>query len=479
MPKHIATVYQDYLRWSIASRSTEYRLTIVASPIGGYAYLLENDDLQLRWGGSTHKAGLIVNQPIYHMLSIFYTKTHMAKVLTDKKLIDEFLERGVEKLYPTKDALREKLLSGERIRAYQGFDPSGPFLHVGHAMGIRALRVLQKLGHEVVFLVGDYTAKVGDPDVAKDKARPILSDETIAKNMAGWKDQTGQLIDFEGDNPVEFKHNYEWLSKLNLSDLIVLMSKTTVQQMIERDMFARRLKQNNPIGLQEFIYPLMQGYDSVAMKMDLEIGGTDQTFNMLMGRQLVKDYLGKEKFVRTNQMMDAPDGRTMSKTKGNGINLEDTPENMYGKAMSYPDELITKAMTLLTEIPEVEIAEMQKQIENGENPMKIKKTMAFEVVKMIKGEKSAILGRNHFEKTVQNKEVGDDLIEITKISGKMTILDFLKLSEEGTSSSEIKRLIEQGGVEIDGNKVVNPTDEINFKSGTLVKKGKRKFMKVE
>lgn len=403
----------------------------------------------------------------------------MSKVLSDKKLIDEFLERGVEKIYPTKEALREKLMSGERIKAYQGFDPSGPFLHVGHAMGIRGLRILQKLGHEVVFLVGDYTAKVGDPDASKGGARPILTDEIIAKNMAGWKEQAGQLIDFEGENPVEFKHNYEWLSKLNLNDLIVLMSKATVQQMIERDMFTRRLSQNNSIGLQEFIYPLMQGYDSVAMKMDLEIGGTDQTFNMLMGRQLVKEYLGKEKFVRTNQMMDAPDGRTMSKTKGNGINLVDTAENMFGKAMSYSDDLIIKAMTLLTEIPMGEITEMEKNIKSGENPMKIKKIMAFEVVKMIKGEKAAIQSREHFERTVQNKEVTEDLIEETKVSGKMTIIEFLKKLDDETSANELKRLVEQGGVEMDGEKVINPLQEFDFKSGTLVKKGKRKFMKVE
>ncbi len=402
----------------------------------------------------------------------------MSKVLSDKKLIDEFLERGVEKIYPTKEALREKLMSGERIKAYQGFDPSGPFLHVGHAMGIRGLRILQKLGHEVVFLVGDYTAKVGDPDASKGGARPILTDEIIAKNMAGWKEQAGQLIDFEGENPVEFKHNYEWLSKLNLNDLIVLMSKATVQQMIERDMFTRRLSQNNSIGLQEFIYPLMQGYDSVAMKMDLEIGGTDQTFNMLMGRQLVKEYLGKEKFVRTNQMMDAPDGRTMSKTKGNGINLVDTAENMFGKAMSYSDDLIIKAMTLLTEIPMGEITEMEKNIKSGENPMKIKKIMAFEVVKMIKGEKAAIQSREHFERTVQNKEVTEDLIEETKVSGKMTIIEFLKKLDDETSANELKRLVEQGGVEMDGEKVINPLQEFDFKSGTLVKKGKRKFIKI-
>jgi tyrosyl-tRNA synthetase len=287
----------------------------------------------------------------------------MNKVLVDKELIEEFINRGVENLFPSKEEFRKKLYSGERIRAYQGYDPTGPYLHVGHAMGIRGLRILQKLGHEVIFLVGDFTAKVGDPD--KDSARKMLSEEEIEKNMAGWKEQASQIIDFEGDNPVQFKRNYEWLHKLGLVDLIKLMSNATVQQMMERDLFDKRLKRQDPIGLQEFIYPLMQGFDSVAMEVDLEIGGADQTFNMLMGRTLVKNYLGKEKFVRTNIMMEAPEGITMSKTKGNGINLSDTPENMFGKAMSYPDELLVKALTLLTELPLKEVNDMEQAIKAG------------------------------------------------------------------------------------------------------------------
>ena len=230
----------------------------------------------------------------------------MVNVSTNKELIEKFLTRGVENIFPTKEALRKELESGRRLRVYQGFDPTGPYLHVGHAMGIRALRILQELGHEVLFLVGDFTAKAGDPD--KDKTREILSDEQIQKNMSGWKHQASQLIDFEGENPVKFVRNYEWLSKLTLSDLITLMSKTTVQQMIERDMFSRRLKEQNPIGLHEFIYPLMQGYDGVCMQVDMEIGGTDQIFNMLMGRHLIKEYLGKgvDEVVKTD-ILEAAD----------------------------------------------------------------------------------------------------------------------------------------------------------------------------
>ncbi len=402
----------------------------------------------------------------------------MSKVITDKVLIEKFLNRGVDSIFPSKEALKEKLLSGERLKVYQGFDPTGPYLHVGHAMGIRALRILQQLGHEVTFLVGDFTSKVGDPD--KDKARQILTDEQIEKNMAGWKEQASQIIDFEGDNPVLFKRNYEWLSKLKLEDLIKLMSYTTVQQMIERDMFDRRLKQNDPIGLQEFIYPLMQGYDSVAMGVDLEIGGTDQTFNMLMGRSLVKSYLGKEKYVRTNEMMDAPDGITMSKTKGNGINLSDSAQDMYGKAMSYSDDLIVKGMRLLTDIELEEIKEYEKQMASGENPMNFKKIMAFEIVKLLKGAKSAEEAQDHFESTVQNKENLEEYARVSGVTGEMSVYDFLKktLGDE-ISGAQIKRVIEQGGVEVNNEKITDSGKMVKFESGTLVKYGKREFFKVE
>jgi len=401
----------------------------------------------------------------------------MPKVSIDEKLINTFLERGVDSIYPSKDALKKKLLSGEKIKAYQGFDPTGPYLHVGHAMGIRALRILQQLGHEAIFLVGDFTTLLGDPD--KDTARPLMTEEQVQKNMAGWKEQAAQLIDFEGENPVKFMRNHEWLSKIGLADLIKLLSNATVQQMIERDLFAKRLQKNSPIGLQEFIYPLMQGFDSVAMGVDLEIGGTDQTFNMLMGRELVKRYLGKDKFVRTNEMMEAPDALTMSKTKGNGINLADKSEVMYGKAMSYPDELITKCLRLLTDMPMEEIWEINKKIQDGENPMTFKKLMAFEVVKIIKGAEEANKAQKHFERTVQKKDISDEDTEIVTVTGTMSVTEFLrKAMKDSESASHIKRIIEQGGVEVNGKKVATTQVEIEFTSGTVVKFGKRKYFKI-
>jgi tyrosyl-tRNA synthetase len=405
-----------------------------------------------------------------------------AKIIIDEKKIDEFLTRGVGVIYPNVDALRKKLMSGERLRAYQGFDPSGPYLHIGHAIGIRALRILQKLGHEIIFLVGDFTAKIGDPD--KDAVRKILTDEQIKKNMAGWKEQAKQIIDFDGKNPVHFEQNYKWLSELKSNDLIKLMSQMTVAQILTRDLFKKRIKNNKDIYLQELIYPLMQGYDSVTMKVDMETGGADQIFNMLVGRDLVKTYLNKEKFIRANKMMNAPDGITMSKTKGNGINLSDSPEDMYGKAMSYPDSEILNGLELLTDISMDAIKNIEKSLESGENPMQYKKIMAFEIVKIIKGIKAAQRARKYFESTVQKKEMPKEVRSKKLEVSSMNIIELLISVDLATSKSEAKRLIEQGGIKIktgeqnfavvqDINKVIEIT-----KQGVLMQRGKRQFVRI-
>lgn len=398
----------------------------------------------------------------------------MPKILTDRALIEKFLTRGVEKIYPSVDEFKKKLLSGERLRIYQGFDPTGPYLHVGHAIGIRALRILQQLGHEVIFLVGDFTAKIGDPD--KDATRKILTDDEIKKNMDGWKKQAAQLIDFFGPNPVKFERNYKWLSKLRFQEVVKLMSHVTVQQMLERDLFAKRLKENIPIRLHEFAYPLMQGYDGVFMKVDMEIGGSDQTFNMLVGRALSKVYLGKEKFVRANKMMDAPDGRTMSKTKGNGINLNDDAATMYGKAMSYPDSAILSGLELLTDASMQAIVEIQKEMERGENPMKFKKIMAFEVVKLIKGEGEARKAEEGFVRVFQKRERPNDAKKI-----QMKALTPEAIFEIGAVSSrgEARRLFEQGAIKVNGEKWMNWSSDKELKSGDIIQVGPRNFFEVE
>jgi tyrosyl-tRNA synthetase len=398
-------------------------------------------------------------------------------ILKDKKLIDQFLKRGVEAVYPTKKALEKKLLSGDRLRIYQGFDPTGKYLHIGHAMGIKALRILQQLGHEVIFLVGDFTSKIGDPD--KDTTREMLTDQMIEENMQGWKDQASQLIDFSGKNPVKFLHNYEWLSKLKLEDILELMNKITLQRMTDRDLFARRLKEQDPIRMHELMYPLMQGYDGVAMQVDMEIGGTDQTFNMLVGRDLVKAYLKKEKFVRTHKMMEAPDARTMSKTKGNGINLADEPNEIYGKAMSYPDKLILNGLELLTDVPLKKIKEVKNQIQKGENPMQFKKLLAFEIVKSIKGEKQAKEAADYFTKVFSQKETPIKAKPI-KINQKQTIIDLLVENNLANSRGDAKRKIKQNGVKLN-DKPINDLDfKLNKKhQGQILKVGKKDFRKVE
>ena len=297
--------------------------------------------------------------------------------------------------------------------------------------------------------------------------------------MQNWKKEASQLIDFEGDNPAKFMKNSEWLSKLNLKDIIELMSKVTVQQMLERDLFQKKLKELSPIGLQEFIYPIMQGYDTVAMEVDLQIGGSDQIFNMLVGRNFSRTIRNKELFIRANELMEAPDAVTMSKTKGNGINLGDSPEDVYGKAMSYPDELILKGLRLLTDVPLEDIWGAQERIKAGENPMQFKKLMAYEITKILKGKDSADKAQKFFEETVQNKNIGEDATIKTNLSGTFQLIEFLKqVDAEESSLSSIRRVIEQGGVEVNGNKITDPFLVINFDEGTLVKFGIRKFFEV-
>lgn len=401
----------------------------------------------------------------------------MTKVITDEKLIDEFLERGVAEIFPSKEKLKEKLMSGERLKIYQGFDPTGPYLHVGHAIGIRALGILQKLGHEVIFLVGDFTSKIGDPD--KNATRKILTDEEIEKNMSGWKEQAAQLIDFSGDNPVKFERNYKWLSRLTPFDMLKLMSNITIPQVLQRDLFKKRLEADDTLKLHEVVYPLLQGYDGVAMEVDMEIGGADQIFNMLVGRDLSRAYLKKEKFVRANKMMEAPDGVTMSKTKGNGINLSDSADQMYGKAMSYPDSSLLSGLELLTEVPMEEIEKIKKEIEEGANPMQFKKLMAYEIVKLIKGEKEALAAQDYFEKTIQKKEIPDEVLEIN-VKDNVKVIDVIIISGLASSKADARRKIEQGGVNID-KEIIKDFQKTLGKDydGKILKVGKKDFRKIK
>lgn len=398
----------------------------------------------------------------------------MSKTIIDEEKIDKFLERGVAGIFPSKEALKTKLMSGERLTIYQGFDPTGPYLHVGHAIGIRALKILQDLGHEVIFLVGDFTSKIGDPD--KGSTRKVLTDEEIEKNMSNWKKQATQLIDFKGENAVKFERNNKWLSKLKLEDILKLMSNFTIQQILQRDLFKKRLKEDIPLKLHEIIYPLMQGYDGVAMGVDMEIGGADQIFNMLVGRDLSKIYLNKEKFVRANKMMDAPDGITMSKTKGNGINLGDDASQMFGKAMSYPDSAILNGLELLTDISMDEIKNIETKIKTGENPMRFKKLMAYEIVKSIKGKKEASVAQENWENTFSKKETPENVDEFIVESG-MLLMEALVSNKIVSSNNDFRRLVEEGAItHKEEDKKITDVKEVVING--VYKIGKKRFCKI-
>ena len=397
----------------------------------------------------------------------------MAKVITDEQQIEEILRRGVEHIYPEPGALKKILMSGKRIRIYCGFDPTGPDLHIGHGNQLRKMAQFQNIGHEVIFLIGDFTAMIGDPD--KLAVRKQLTKKEVLTNFKGWKKQAEAVLNFSGKNPVQIKYNSTWLSKLNLGDALHLASKVTVQRMLERDMFEKRLQEGKPIYLHEFLYPLMQGYDSIVMDVDLEIGGNDQTFNMLVGRDLMKSLKNKEKFVLTIKLLVDPTGKKMGKTEGNMVMLTDDADNMFGKIMSVPDEMIIEMFELCTDVSFAEIKKMKEQMQTGANPRNFKLLLAFEIVKIYKGEKEAKAAQENFIKIFTNKETPEE-VKSYKVKSKK-LLDILVETNLASSNSEARRVIEQGGVKID-NEVIKDVN-FNFTSGEhLIQKGKRFFVKV-
>src|SRR3989344_3069537 len=300
--------------------------------------------------------------------------------MIDKHKIDELLTRGVEKIYPDKSTLEKVLMSGKKLRLYQGFDPTGDKLHLGHMVGLRKLAEWQSLGHNVIFLIGDYTAMIGDPS-GKFSSRKVLSHEETIANAENYKEQASKILKFEGDNPAEVLFNGDWLGKLSAVEFLRIAGNLTYSQVIERDMFQERLKQGQDINTTEFLYPVMQAYDSVVMDVDLEVGGKDQMFNMMMGRKLMRNMMKKEKFVMTTKLLEDSHGVKIGKTEGNAIALDDKPEDLFGKIMAFPDEVIVPCFEALTTIPMQEIP--------NKDPLKDKKRLAFEILKDINDGKKA------------------------------------------------------------------------------------------
>lgn len=386
--------------------------------------------------------------------------------------LNEVLTRGVAEILPDKKGLYD-LMAKKKIRLYQGFDPSMPSLHLGHLVGLMKLRQFQKLGHEVIFLVGDFTGMIGDP-TDKTAARKKLTREEVLKNSKSWKEQAGRVLDFDGENPAKIRYNSEWSDKLSQKDLIEIASKLSHQQLIERDMYQRRIKEGNVIYFHELLYPIYQGYDSVAMDVDLEIGGSDQIFNMLIGRTLMKALKGKEKFVLATKLLVDKEGQKVGKTTGNALFLDSTPENFYAGIMSFPDDTIALGFELLTELPLEEIQEKIKK-----DPMREKKRLALEVVKLLWGEGSAKKAQEAFEKTVQGKEAPAKMKEIKIKERQIPLLDLLFLTHTVPSRSEAKRLINQGAVDIEGLTNDDPLSEIEIlPDGTIMKVGKSEWVRI-
>jgi len=393
--------------------------------------------------------------------------------------IDELLTRGVDKIYPSKEELEKILKSEKKLKLYQGFDPTGTQMHIGHMMGLRKLKQFQDLGHQVIFLIGDATGQAGDPSGKTSSRETFLSQEELLKNASDYVVQAGKILRFEGENKVEIQHNSEWFKKLDYSQLLILLGQFSVQQLLERDLFQERLKNNEPINLRAFIYPILQAYDSVAMKVDLELGGTDQTFNMLMGRQLAKQWNGgKEKLVMTTPLLTDLQGVKIGKTEGNVIALTDKPEDLYGKIMALSDDIIVKGLEYLTDVPMDQVKEIERKLNAGENPVESKKLLAFEVTKQLNSNEDAEKAQDHFEKTVQTKEVipfVPGLVSQSSLASLSTVL--VEELRAITSNSEYKRLVDQRGIRINGQVVTNPS--VGTASGDLVSVGKRDNFKIE
>jgi tyrosyl-tRNA synthetase len=430
----------------------------------------------------------------------------------------ELLTRGVAKVIPQKLA-EEKLNSGKKIRVYLGIDPTGARLHIGHSVQLRKLRQFADAGHDVIFVIGSYTATIGDP-TGRDAMREPLTIEQVKQNFQDYKKQAEKILDFK---KVKIAYNHEWLEKLKFDDIIQLASNFTVQQMLEREMFVRRMEprakcpecghiirasdlqkiederkllasaatpcpncnkvvnlsfradKSEPVFLHEFFYPLMVGYDSVMLDVDCETGGTDQEFNMLAGRTLQTAMGKRDKFVLTNKLIEGTDGRKMSKTYDNCIYLIDEPKDMYGKTLSIKDDLILEYMECCTDIPMEEIAEAEKAMKKGANPKDFKMRLAREFVTMYHSEKAAQEAEAEFGNVFAKGGVPDDMPEVKAEKGEL-LIDLLVRAKIVASKSEARRLIDQKAVSIvDGNTI--ETHDRPAETG-IVKVGKRKFVRI-
>lgn len=394
--------------------------------------------------------------------------------------IESLLTRRVVEVLPSREEMEKVLRSGKKLRIYLGVDATSPVIHVGHAVQIQKLREFQDLGHKVVLLIGDFTGRIGDP-TDKSAARAQLTKEQADENARTYIEQAGKILDFDSpDNPIEVRFNGEWWDRKTSKDLIEFAAYFTVQQMMQRDMFQKRLAENKPIGLHEFLYPLLQGYDSVALNVDAELGGTDQTFNMLAGRTLVKGMQDKEKFVLTGPLLEGLDGRKMSKSYGNVIGVSEPAYDIYGKVMSLKDELIPRYFEMVSSVPEAEIDQMTRNLATGAvNPMDLKKRLATDLVTRFHNATEAAEAAERFVREVQHHEVPADIPSVTlERAGDWPLIDLLVACKLASGRNDAKRLIEGGSVELNGQKLTDVRAVVPVADGAVLRGRRRQYVRL-
>ena len=395
--------------------------------------------------------------------------------MTQQEILNQ-IKRGSDELL-IESELVKKLESGRPLRVKAGFDPTAPDLHLGHTVLLNKMRQLQDLGHHALFLIGDFTGMIGDP-TGKNATRPPLTREQVLANAESYREQVFKVLD---PDKTEVVFNSAWMDKFSAVDLIKLAATHTVAQMLERDDFGKRYKSNQPIAIHEFIYPLVQGYDSVALKADIELGGTDQKFNLLMGRELQRHFGQPAQCVLTMPLLEGLDGiNKMSKSLGNYIGVTDTPQDMFGKLMSVSDDLMWRYFDLLSFRSLAQVANFREEVEQGRNPRDIKVLLAQEIVARFHSQKAAEEALNEFEARFRKGVLPDDMPEITVAStaGHIAIANLLKQAGLVASTSEALRMIEQGAVKLDGDKVSDKALQLKAGAVVVAQVGKRKFGRV-
>ncbi len=386
----------------------------------------------------------------------------------------EALSRGVEGLYSQAE-LAQKLASGRKLRIKLGMDPTAPDIHLGHCVVLRKMRQFQDLGHTAVLIIGDYTARIGDPS-GRDTTRPVLDESTITHNAKTYLDQAGKILDTSPDR-FELRYNAQWLSQLTFADVLKLTGLVTVQQMLHRENFKLRMRSETEIMVSEFMYPLMQGYDSVAIHADVELGGTDQTFNNLMGRELMAKHGQEKQVVMVMPLLVGLDGHEkMSKSKGNTIAVTDAPNDMFGKVMSLPDTLMGNYFQLLTNLPQPRITSLLDP--QNTHPRQAKDVLARVIVETFYDQDTANHASTEFRKRFTEHQLPSDIETKTIPVSPIGLVALLRQVGFASSNSEARRLIEQGGVTLDNQKLLDPKAQVTVDGEKVLKVGKRRVCKV-